>query len=91
MRRPGAAIYPDEIGAAVAGQTESDSWHRTTNVRIKKFVMMSGYTEKAVRKKIERGDWLEGYEYHRSTNGEITIYIPGYERWARGLPRVAED
>jgi hypothetical protein len=60
----------------------------TDNVRITKFCEATGYTEKAVRRKIEEGVWLEGFEFHRARDSEdITIFIPGYERWAQGKPR----
>jgi hypothetical protein len=58
------------------------------NVRLVKFEQLTGYTEKAVRRKIEAGVWLEGYEVDRAANGDITVYMPGYYRWARGLPRI---
>lgn len=60
----------------------------TTNVLPAKFEQLTGFTPKAVERKIERGDWLEGYEYHRSRSGAITVFLPGYERWAQGLPRI---
>lgn len=57
-------------------------------VKIAKFCDMTGYTRSAVDNKIHRGDWLEGYEYVRSSNGEVTVDIVGYNRWAANLPRV---
>lgn len=68
----------------------------TTNVRIAKFCEATGYTQKAIRRKIEDGVWLEGFEYHRARRegterAEITVFVPGAERWAKGLPRVPAD
>lgn len=60
----------------------------TTNVPVAKFIVATGYTRKAIDCKIARGTWQEGFEYHRARDtGELTIYLPGYERWAQGKPR----
>jgi len=53
-------------------------------VTIGKFAAESGYTEGAIRAKIERGDWLEGEVWVRAPDGRILIDVRGYERWARG-------
>ena len=46
-----------------------------------------GYSQKAIRRKIETGVWMEGYEYIRAPDGRILIDIAGFEKWARGEPR----
>lgn len=43
--------------------------------------MITGLTEKAIRRKIEEGKWLEGREYKRSPDGGIFISIKGYAAW----------
>lgn len=45
---------------------------------------MTDWSEKAVRRKIEDGVWIEGREYHRAPDGNIVIDIMGYNRWAEG-------
>jgi hypothetical protein len=45
-------------------------------------VWITGYTVKAMERKIERGDWLEGREYIRAPDGHILLDVRGYERWA---------
>ena len=55
--------------------------HPANYVTIKLFVTISGLTEKAIRRKIEDGKWVEGREYRRSPDGGIFISIKGYERW----------
>jgi len=57
------------------------------SVTVAKAAAMTGFSQNAIRRKIERGDWLEGYEYHRSPTGAVTVFLPGYARWAKGLPR----
>jgi len=42
---------------------------------------ITGLTEKAIRRKIEDGKWVEGREYRRSPDGGIFISIKGYQRW----------
>jgi len=43
--------------------------------------MITGLTEKAIRRKIEDGKWLEGREFRRSPDGGIFVSIQGYQRW----------
>jgi len=50
-------------------------------VTVKHFALISGLSEKAIRRKIEDGKWLEGREYRRSPDGGIFISIKGYTKW----------
>ena len=34
---------------------------------------LTGYSEKAIRRKIEDGVWLEGHEYVRAPDGRILV------------------
>jgi len=49
-------------------------------VRIPTAAVATGLSEKAIRRKIEEGKWLEGREFIRR-DGEIYISRRGYERW----------
>lgn len=42
---------------------------------------LTGYTVKAMERKIERGDWEEGKVWRRAPDGHIMIDIVGYHRW----------
>lgn len=42
---------------------------------------ITGLTEKAIRRKIEEGKWLEGREYRRSPDGGVFISLRGYQQW----------
>lgn len=53
-------------------------------IRINKFAELTGWTDRAVRRKIQEGVWLQGKEYHRAPDGNITIDMEGYERWVKG-------
>jgi hypothetical protein len=48
------------------------------------FEQLTGYTQKAVRRKIEEGIWVEGKQFKRAPDGHILIDMQGYERWVEG-------
>jgi len=50
--------------------------------------LLTGYTVKAMERKIERGDWQEGKVWRRAPDGRIVIDVLGYQRWVEG-PRSA--
>lgn len=45
--------------------------------------VITGLSEKAIRRKIEDGKWLEGREYRRSPDGGIFVSTFG---WNKGIP-----
>lgn len=53
-------------------------------IRIPLFAAQSGWTEKAIRRKIEDGIWIAGREYKKAPDGAILIDIEGYEKWVEG-------
>jgi hypothetical protein len=42
----------------------------------------TGYSEKAIRRKIEDGVWLEHTHWKRAPDGRILISMKGYHEWA---------
>lgn len=42
---------------------------------------LTGLSDKAIRRKIEDGKWLEGREFQRSPDGGIFISMKGYTKW----------
>jgi hypothetical protein len=50
-------------------------------VLICKFCEMSGYTPKAVERKIADKVWRQGHEYRKSPDGRIHIDLDGYDKW----------
>ena len=42
---------------------------------------VTGLSEKAIRRKIEEGKWIEAREYRRSPDGGIFISLKGYQQW----------
>ena len=43
--------------------------------------LVTGYTVKAMERKIERGDWEEGRVWRRAPDGRILIDLVGYQKW----------
>ncbi|MBK1688883.1 excisionase [Rubrivivax gelatinosus] len=50
-------------------------------VRIPLASRITGYTEKAIRRKIAEGVWRVGKEYRKAPDGSVLISIAGYARW----------
>lgn len=42
---------------------------------------LTGYSAKAIRRKIECGMWLEGREFRKAPDGHVLISIKGYQQW----------
>ncbi len=42
---------------------------------------ITGLSEKAIRRKIEEGKWIEDREYRRAPDGGIFISMGGYRNW----------
>lgn len=55
-------------------------------VRIPMFCALTGYTEKAIYRKIEDDVWRQGREYHRAPDGNLCIDIEGFYRWVEWGP-----
>lgn len=53
-------------------------------VRLPLFETVTGYTVKAVQRKIESGAWREGREYRRAPDGAILVDMEGFYKWAEG-------
>ncbi len=45
---------------------------------------ITGYTVKAMERKIERGDWVEGKVWVRAPDGRILLDMLGYHKWVEG-------
>ena len=43
--------------------------------------LLTGYSVKAMERKIERGDWQEGRVWRRAPDGRILLDVLGYQRW----------
>ena len=43
--------------------------------------LITGYSVKAMERKIERGDWVEGKVWRRAPDGRILVDLIGYQKW----------
>ena len=57
-------------------------------ILIPKFCELTGYTEKAVRHKINDGVWLQDIHYSRAGDRRIKINLEAYNKWAEGQKLV---
>jgi hypothetical protein len=46
-------------------------------------VQLTGYTRKAVERKIQEGIFLEGKHYFRAPDGKITMSMREYYKWVK--------
>lgn len=57
------------------------------------FCALTGYTEKAVRREIKEGVWLQGRHYRKAPDGRITmdlqayLDLQAYYAWVEGRDR----
>jgi hypothetical protein len=64
----------------------------TGYVQIWKFCELTGYTEKAVRAKIQTGVWLQNRVWRKAPDGRILISVEGYRDWVEtGMVNKKED
>ncbi len=50
-------------------------------VLIPLFCTLTGYTEKAVRRKIQSGVWLQDQQWRKAPDGHILIDMEGFHKW----------
>ncbi len=53
-------------------------------VLVTRFSGITGYSQKAVYRKIESGVWLDGVHYVKAPDGRIHMCMPNYWKWIRG-------
>lgn len=68
----------------VACSTVNEVSTQSTLVTIKRASELTGYTQKAIRRKLEEGVWLEGVMWVKAPDGRILIDMEAYTRWAKG-------
>lgn len=60
----------------ISGSPESAQY-----VTIPLAAALTGYSPKAIRRKIESGVWLEGREFRKAPDGHVLISMKGYQQW----------
>lgn len=63
--------------------------HGVRYVTPAKFEELTGYTVKAVERKVESGAWREGREFRRAADGRILVDLEGYEKWVETQKQAA--
>ena len=57
-------------------------------VLIPKFSEITGYTVKAIRRKMERGQWRQNVHYIKAPDGRPSFNLEAYARWVEGAREV---
>lgn len=53
-------------------------------VVIKLAAELTGYTAKAIQRKIQEGVWPEGVMWKKAPDGRVLIDMEGYRKWVEG-------
>ena len=75
---PAAASRVGEIGLAEGSVVVLPARY----VLLHLATVLTGYSVKAMQRKIERGDWAEGKVWRRAPDGRVMIDLTGYQKWA---------
>jgi hypothetical protein len=59
-------------------------------VTIKKAAELSGYSEKAIRNKMQAGVWLKDVIWVKAPDGRILISPDAIDEWAEGIVRLPD-
>ncbi|MTI12823.1 excisionase [Sansalvadorimonas verongulae] len=57
-------------------------------VRPQKLSQETGYSEKAIQNKIDRGDWAQGVVWRKAPDGNRLINIEEFNKWAESRPQT---
>ena len=57
-------------------------------VLISKFAEITGYSVKAIRRKMERGQWRQNVHYVKAPDGHPSFSLEAYARWVEGAKEV---
>jgi hypothetical protein len=75
------AAHPRSHRSLQVTTAEGSGARGTDYVTISVAAAITGYSAKAIRRKIESGIWLEGREFRRAPDGHVLISVKGYELW----------
>ncbi|MBE9538510.1 MAG: excisionase [Proteobacteria bacterium] len=53
-------------------------------IKLERFADLTGYTVKALRRKMENGVWIRDQHYRKAPDGNIMVNIDVYNRWVEG-------
>ncbi|WP_257294862.1 hypothetical protein [Endozoicomonas sp. YOMI1] len=55
-------------------------------ITVKKMAEETGYTEKAIRKKVSKGNWPQGLVWRHAPDNRLLFSKTGYNKWAESRP-----
>jgi hypothetical protein len=55
-------------------------------VLLKVAAAATGYSVRAIQRKIQEGVWREGAEWKRAPDGHIMVSMEGYRKWVESAP-----
>jgi hypothetical protein len=73
-----------KTSASIASSTDIVATARYVTIELASIVI--GLSVAAIRKRIERGVWLDGKEYRRGPDGRIWFDLRGFEAWVEQGP-----
>lgn len=87
-----APTLAQKLAAAIAPIVEANDDNRPAVLiigparycLIRAAAVATGLTEKAIRRKIEEGYWVEGRHYRKAPDGHVFIDMKAFERWVEG-------
>jgi hypothetical protein len=79
-----ASALSEIIEASNDSQPAIPQVHRYVTIALAS--QITGFTENAIRRKIQDGVWIEGRHWKRAPDGRIVIDMEGYAKW---VERVA--
>ena len=79
-RRQPIAVVPQSRGH-LALPEPANGCLTAPYVTIPLAAVLTGYSAKAIRRKIECEVWFEGREFRRAPDGHVLISIKGYQQW----------
>lgn len=57
-------------------------------VKPKVIAAETGYTEAAIKNKIQKGVWVKGREWRKAPDGKILIGRREFDKWAESEPQI---
>lgn len=75
-------VYRGRLAArrplSASADSDDSAW---PYVKIPLAAKLTGYSQKAIRRKIESGVWVEGQQFRRAPDGRILVSLDGYRQW----------
>jgi len=77
-------LFETSDGGSLGVMASEVSRGASRHVLLNVVAQLTGYTVKAVERKMERGDWIEGKVWLRAPDGRILMDVLRFQRWVEG-------